>query len=82
VDTDGDGLCDVEEVLAGTDPSQAASVLRITGIAREGGDIRVSWQAGGDRTDMLSTSRLRGAFTLFHRLNEAQMISFSFRAKT
>jgi hypothetical protein len=55
MDTDGDGACDVEEVLAGTDPSNAESVFRITAITLEGNDARITWQAGGGRTNILQT---------------------------
>jgi hypothetical protein len=55
IDTDRDGACDVEEVLAGTDVNDPQSIFRITAITREGDDIRVTWQAGGARTNMLQT---------------------------
>jgi hypothetical protein len=54
-DSDGDGSPDLEEVLAGTDPHNPASVLRINAIAVQGGDVRVDWQGGGGRTNMLQT---------------------------
>jgi hypothetical protein len=65
VDTDGDGACDVEEVLAGTDVNNPASVFRITSITREGDDTHVAWQAGGDRTNMLqaTTGTAAGSLT-------------------
>jgi hypothetical protein len=56
VDTDGDGACDVEEVLAGTDPNNAASVVRITAITHEGNDLRVTWQTAGGRTNQLQAA--------------------------
>jgi hypothetical protein len=56
VDTDGDGACDVEEVLAGTDLNNPASVFRITTITREGDDIRVTWQSAGGRTNQLQAA--------------------------
>jgi hypothetical protein len=56
IDTDGDRACDAEEVLAGTDFNDPASVFRMTGITRQGNDIHVTWQAGGGRTNMLQTT--------------------------
>ncbi|MCI0745047.1 MAG: hypothetical protein L0Y58_06550 [Verrucomicrobia subdivision 3 bacterium] len=56
VDTDGDGACDLEEVLAHTDPNDTNSVFRITSITREGDDIRVAWQGGGGTTNILQTT--------------------------
>lgn len=38
-DSDGDGLTNVQEFLAGTDPTNANSTLRITSIRRQGNDI-------------------------------------------
>lgn len=56
VDGDRDGSPDVEEVLAGTDPQNPASVLRIKAITVEGNDVHVDWQGGGGRTNMLQTT--------------------------
>ena len=56
VDSDGDGAPDVEEALAGTDPQNGASVLRINAIKVDGNDVHVAWQGGGGRTNMLQTT--------------------------
>ena len=42
-DPDGDGMTNLQEYQAGTDPTNSVSALRITSIAREGDDVRVSW---------------------------------------
>ena len=45
-DTDGDGLTDLQEFLAGTDPTNSASSLRITSIVQVGSDLLVTWMMG------------------------------------
>jgi hypothetical protein len=41
--------------MAGTDPTNSASVFRIANIAREGDDVRVTWICGGGRTNVLES---------------------------
>jgi hypothetical protein len=48
-DHDGDGLGNAPEVAAGTDPLDAASVLRAS-LARGGGDILITWNTVPGRT--------------------------------
>jgi len=57
VDSDGDGLTDLQEFQAGTDPTNSASALRIRSVARQGGDVLVTWSAGGGRTNVLRAAR-------------------------
>lgn len=52
-DTDGDGQGDPCELLAGTNPNNADSVLRVTAITREADNLRVAWQTVGGRTNIL-----------------------------
>ena len=46
-DPDGDGQNNMAEFLAGTIPTNSASVLRITSLARSGTDIAVTWSTAG-----------------------------------
>jgi hypothetical protein len=52
-DPDGDGMSNQQEYLAGTDPTNSASAFRISAIAREGNDLRVTWMTGPDKTNAL-----------------------------
>ncbi len=52
-DSDGDGLTNLQEFQAGTDPKNSASAFRITDIHREANNIRVTWMTGIGRTNAL-----------------------------
>jgi hypothetical protein len=52
-DPDHDGMSNWAEFLAGTDPTNSASVFRITGIARQGNDLRITWTMGSGKTNVL-----------------------------
>jgi hypothetical protein len=52
-DPDGDGMNNQQEFLAGTDPTNSASAFRITSIALENGDVRVTWMTGVGKTNAL-----------------------------
>ena len=52
-DPDGDGMANRQEYLAGTDPTNNASVFRIISAARENNDIRVEWTTGDCKTHAL-----------------------------
>lgn len=45
-DTDGDGMFAWQEYEADTDPTNSASVLRITGVTLDAGVLRVDWKGG------------------------------------
>jgi GPI mannosyltransferase 3 len=64
-DPDGDGMSNLQEYLAGTDPTKSASAFRITDIHRESNDIRVTWMTGTDKTNALerSTGGLDGSYS-------------------
>jgi hypothetical protein len=53
VDADGDGLSNLQEFLAGTDPTNKASAFRVTAVATEGDDVRVTWMTGVGKTNAL-----------------------------
>ena len=55
-DPDGDGLSNVQEFLAGTDPTNSASAFRIISIARETDDVLVTWSTAGGRTNAVQAA--------------------------
>jgi hypothetical protein len=55
-DQDGDGESNANEQVAGTDPLSAASVFRVTGIARDGGTVEVTFTSVAGRIYQLETS--------------------------
>jgi hypothetical protein len=63
-DPDGDGLSNLQEFLTGTNPTNSASAFRIISVARTGSNIRVTWQCGASRTNIVqSTATLTGSYT-------------------
>lgn len=48
-DSDGDGIIDGEEAIAGTDPSSDTALLEITAIEEVGDDVDVTWIARQDK---------------------------------
>jgi len=55
-DPDGDGCDNSCEFSAGTSPTNGASAFRITSVTVEGDDIRVTWMAGGGRTNVVQAA--------------------------
>ena len=55
-DPDHDGMSNQAEFLAGTNPTNAASVFRITAVAPEGNDLRITWTMGSGKTNVLQTA--------------------------
>ena len=46
-------MTNLKEFLAGTDPTNSVSSLRITGIVRTNNDLRVTWQTASGKTNAL-----------------------------
>jgi hypothetical protein len=55
-DSDGDGLSNLREYQLGTDPSNASSPFRITAIAREGNDVKITWTTVGGMTNIVQVT--------------------------
>ena len=50
VDTDGDGYTNAQEIIAGTDPNNPASALRITAVRGVGSNVEVDFTAVSGKT--------------------------------
>ncbi|MGI5869738.1 MAG: DUF2341 domain-containing protein [Kiritimatiellia bacterium] len=59
-DPDGDGLTNFEEFLAGTDPLQANSVLKILGIRPVAGGIEIRWASVAGKVYAIEHARTLG----------------------
>jgi len=55
-DADGDGLSNLQEYLAGTDPTNGASSFRIISVVPSGIDLLVTWTMGSGKTNALQTT--------------------------
>ena len=55
-DPDGDGLSNLQEFLAGTDPTSSASSFRITSVVRSGNDVSITWMMGPGKTNALQAA--------------------------
>jgi hypothetical protein len=55
-DADGDGMTNLQEYLAGTDPTNSASVFRIVELAPEDEDLLITWTAVGGKRYVLQTA--------------------------
>ncbi len=55
-DPDADGQNNFNEFTANTVPTNSASVFRISSVAREGNNLRISWTMGSGKTNALQVS--------------------------
>jgi hypothetical protein len=55
-DPDGDGFSNLQEYLAGTNPTNSDSAFRITSVIGTGGDIFITWETGLGKTNALQST--------------------------
>jgi hypothetical protein len=55
-DPDGDGFSNLQEYLAGTNPTNSASALRIKSVAVQGADVVITWTTAGKRTNAVQAT--------------------------
>jgi len=55
-DADGDGQSNLQEYLAGTDPTNSSSLFDITSVISTGQDVFVTWMTGLGRTNALQVT--------------------------
>jgi pectate lyase len=57
-DPDGDSMSNYQEFLAGTQPTNSASTLRITSVRVQGSDVWLQWSAAGPRTNLIEAASI------------------------
>jgi hypothetical protein len=73
-DSDGDGISDYNEIISGTDPYDAGSVLRITDL--QNGNQLVVWDSvAGKNYQVLATTNMTVPFTAISPLIQASSSS-------
>ncbi len=60
-DPDGDGQNNLAEFLAGTNPTNSASVFHITSVTPQGTNMVVTWQTAGGHTNVVQAATGLGA---------------------
>lgn len=55
-DADGTGMSNLQKYLAGLNPTNPASLFRITSINPQAASTLISWQAGGGRTNVVQAA--------------------------
>jgi hypothetical protein len=64
-DPDNDGMSNWAEFLAGTNPTNGASVLQVTAVTREDKNLRITWTMGSGKTNVLQAANTLGEATNF-----------------
>jgi endoglucanase len=59
-DPDGDGMSNLQEFLAGTDPTNGLSYLHITSISFLSNGVNVAWMGGGGTTNVVQATAAMG----------------------
>lgn len=63
-DPDGDGVSNVQEFTAGTDPTNSASYFHVVSVTSTGGNVFLTWMCGARRTNVLqAVSPLTATYT-------------------
>src|SRR6202040_3786310 len=63
-DNDGDGMSNLQEYLAGTNPTDSASAFRITSITPSNNDAMITWRTAGGRTNIVQAmTDLSGSYS-------------------
>ena len=64
-DFDGDGISNTNEFLAGTNPTNSLSGLRILSVVQQDNDVVITWATAGGRTNIVQvvTGDATGAYT-------------------
>jgi hypothetical protein len=55
-DADGDGMNNLAEYLAGTNPTNSTSALAITSVSATGDDLNITWSTAGGRTNSVEVA--------------------------
>jgi pectate lyase len=55
-DPDGDGMTNTNEFLAGTNPTNGLSALRIVSAVQQGDNVQITWTTAGGRTNAVQAT--------------------------
>jgi polygalacturonase len=81
-DPDGDGISNTNEFLAGTNPTNSTSGLRILSVTKQGSDISITWETSGGRSNAVQATGITGYTTNFSDISAPIIISGSGDATT